>query len=424
MTGTTRIDTTPIGSTIKGLPESLLLNNPLLNHPLLNNPLLNNPSLNNPWSNNPWLQIPQPSTLLTPALALVLTLAVTMLFPLGSGMGLSGMAFAQKGTANAGIRKVVDRPGTYVETKTLIPRDFSLHVTYVGHLLPWERVLLKAEVEGTVEAVDFEEGDAVTPKKELARVSAEQFALHRELAQADLKLAEANFARDKDLARKKLIPAARLDQSRNLRDVAALRIKLADIDVTKSTPHSPIVGFVKTKGVEAGEFVSKGKLIAEILDLRRMRAVFNVPEREVRHLTLGKAVGLRLDALPNAIFAGKVHQVGLEADLKTRTFPVEAVLDNPKGQLRPGMLTRVRVVLAAYSAQMLVPRHAVLEREKGRVVFIASKGRAVERKVRTGVSNAGEVQILAGLNFGDNVIVSGQQKLVPNEPVQIVPRPR
>lgn len=151
---------------------------------------------------------------------------------------------AAEGTAKASVQrssgqkksglKTSERTGTYVETISLLPRDFSLKVTYVGHLLPWERVLLKAEVEGTVEAADFEEGDAVGPEKELARVSAEQFALRRDLARADLKLAEANFARDQDLTRKKLIPSARLDQSRNKRDVAALRIKLAEIDVGKS----------------------------------------------------------------------------------------------------------------------------------------------------------------------------------------------
>ena len=331
---------------------------------------------------------------------------------------------AKAATAQGSTGEAPPATGTYVEVTTLQPRDFTLQATYVGHLLPWERVQLKAEVEGTVEGLFFEEGEAVEPGNILARVSTDQFTLRRDLARSDLYLAEANFKRDEDLASRKLIPQSRLDLGRNQRDVAKLRLGLAEIDLAKSQPQSPIEGFVKTKGVEKGEFVNKGTLIAEILNTRRLRAVFNVPEREVRHLKAGKVVMVGVDALPGEDFSGTVRLVGLEADLKTRTFPVEAELDNARGRLRPGMLSRVQVELARHARQVLVPRHAVLERELGRVVFIVREGRALERTVRTGASTGGEVQILAGLAFGDQVVVTGQQKLVPNEPVQIVGKGR
>ena len=135
-------------------------------------------------------------------------------------------------------------------------------------------------------------------------------------------------------------------------------------------------------------------------------------------------MSVTFDALPDARFDGTVRLVGLEADLKTRTFPVEVELDNSHGQLRAGMLARVEAPLREYQDQLLVPRHAVLEREQGRYVYVAQDGAAVERRIETGSSSGGNVQVLRGLEPGELLIVTGQQRLTPGEPVEVRPPAR
>jgi len=308
---------------------------------------------------------------------------------------------------------------TVVEAVRVAAGDFTLTATYIGHLLPRERVQLRAEVEGMAERVTFEEGDAVSASSVLANISTEQFSVRRDRARSDLELAESNYRRDVTLAEKKLIPATRLDDSRNRRDVARYEVKLAQIDLEKSAVRTPISGIVKTKGVERGEFLSKGDLIAEILDIAKVRALFNVPEREIRFLKPGSTVSVSLDALPEARYSGEVALVGLEADLSSRTFPVEVELDNPRRELRPGMLVRALVELATYRDQVLIPRHAVLEREHGRAVFVADHGRALERAILTGAGTGEQVQVVEGLAPGDLLIVTGHQRLINDEPVEV-----
>lgn len=82
------------------------------------------------------------------------------------------------------------------------------------------------------------------------------------------------------------------------------------------------------------------------------------------------------------------------------------------------MLARVNVALERYEKQLLVPRYAILERESGRIVFVAQDGKAQERPIEIGASADGQVQVLKGLTPGELLVVVGQQKLTPGEPVQ------
>lgn len=326
---------------------------------------------------------------------------------------------AEKPPAQGTAKETPPARGTYVEVMEVTPREFVLSATYIGHLLPRERVELRAELEGVVESATFAEGQAIQRGAVLVNVSTGQLKVRRDLARSELALAESNFQRDKQLHGKRLIPDSRLEQSRNRRDVAKYTLRLAEIELDKSAVKTPISGTVKTKAVEVGEFLNKGQLIAEILDISKVRALFHVPEREIRHLSPGMRVAVSFDALPGASHRGVVKTVGLEADRKSRTFPVQVELDNPQRRLLPGMLARVRVRLATYRRQVLVPRYAVLEREAGRAVFVARNGQAEERFIETGADAGEEIQVLNGLSFGDQLVVAGQQMLTDNEPIEI-----
>lgn len=310
---------------------------------------------------------------------------------------------------------------TPVEVQEVRPRDFTLRATYIGYLLPEQRVQLRSEIEGVVERVLFDEGQQVRAEQLLVNISTRELTVRRDQAKAELTLARATYKRDRSLHAKRLVPDAQLEQSRTRRDQAVYALKLAELELEKSSVASPLDGTVKTRGVERGEFINKGQLIAEILDVSKVRALFNVPEREVRFLRPGRRVDVTFEALPDETDPGVVRLVGLEADTRTRTFPVEVELDNAHGRLRPGMLVRVRVALEHYADQLMVPRFAILERERERVVFVVQDGKARERLIRTGASSEGQVQVLDGLKSGDRVVVTGQQKLTPGEPVD--PRP-
>lgn len=309
---------------------------------------------------------------------------------------------------------------TNVEVLRLRARDFSVERTYIGHLVPQERVTLRAEIEGTVERAAFDKGDTVSAGEVIVNISTRQLTIRRNLARSNHDLARSTYRRNEELWRKELIPESRLDTSRNQRDVARYNLELAQAELEKSRVKAPIDATVRSKDVEEGEYINKGQMLAELLNLSRVRALVNVPERHIRHVDAGDRVRVRVDALPNRGFAGTVKMVGVEADTQNRSFPVEVEIPNPERALKPGMLARVTMEAGSYTDEVLIPRHAVLEREDGRVVYVARDGRAEERAVELGVSQGDQVHVRQGLAPGDRIIVEGQHQVTREGPIRVL----
>ncbi len=295
--------------------------------------------------------------------------------------------------------------------------DFAITAEYAGYLNPRERVELKAEVEGVVEQVSFEEGKTVQQGAVLLKIATEELQVQRNQAKSDLTLADAELKRAEQLAAKSLIASADLDVARNRRTAAFNALASAEIKLRQSIVKAPLTGLVKTRAVSYGEYLTKGQLIGEILAVSRLRARIPVPEAEIRFFSPDKPVRVRLDALPDETLPGTVVTVGAEADQESRTFLVDVELDNTQGRLRAGMLARISADLYSVAQGILVPRHAVVEREHGRVVFVLENNAARQRSVKTGPAVGDRVQVLEGLHARDLVVVAGQQRLVDGESI-------
>ena len=145
--------------------------------------------------------------------------------------------------------------------------------------------------------------------------------------------------------------------------------------------NSPLKGTVKTRHVKVGEFVKKGSPLVEILDLEKVLVKVNIPEQDIMEISEGEKVEVQMYALSDRLYLGKVQTIGLEADSRNRTFPVEIVVDNNKRELRPGMLAIVTFTKRISEEQIVVPRHSILERDKGRIVFLVDEEKALKVKL-------------------------------------------
>ncbi len=298
--------------------------------------------------------------------------------------------------------------------------SLTVHSTYVGHLLPNQRVLMRSEIDGVIEKVDFEEGDEVSKGRKLINVSTNELSLRLKIAQSDYKLAQTNLERDENLYSRNLIPGSRLDQTRTRADSAFLNQELARINFNKSVISSPLNGTVKTRHVKVGEFVRKGDSLTEILDLKSILVTVNIPEQEVLQIEVGQSVEVELYINKEKFFQGKVKNVGLEADSRSRTFPVEIAVENPIRELLPGMLARATFSKPIKDKQVVVPRHSILERDYGRIVYLVEQGKAMKRQIVTGLSQKDLVQVIRGLKGGELLIVEGHTKLAEGELVNVL----
>jgi membrane fusion protein (multidrug efflux system) len=317
-------------------------------------------------------------------------------------------------------KKRDNKKKTNVRVQEVDLESLSIQSTYVGNLLPNQRLIMRSEIDGVIENIYFVEGEEIVINKKLVDISTKELSLKLKIALADSKLAESNLNRDEKLAKKNLIPNSQLDQTRTFAERALLNKELAKISLNKSLINSPLKGTVKTRFVKVGEFVRKGDRLAEILEVDRILVKVNIPEQEILQIKIGQKVDISLYILENKKFEGQVKKIGLEADASNRTFPVQIEVDNRERELRPGMLARVTFTQRVDKDQVVVPRHTIMERDTGRIVYVVDNGKAFQREVSIGISQREKVQILMGLNKGEQLVVEGHTKLTDGEEITIV----
>jgi Cu(I)/Ag(I) efflux system membrane fusion protein len=175
------------------------------------------------------------------------------------------------------------------------------------------------------------------------------------------------------------------------------------------TLRAPADGVVSAIAVREGQQVAPGTPLMTVNGLDTIWVQAAVPQAQSATVTVGTPVEATVSALPGEVFTGEVEALLPTVDAATRTQTARIVLENPEHRLAPGMFAEVRFAGAAGEAHPLVPDDAVIATgSASRVIVAEGGGRFQVVPVRTGRSAGGKTQILAGLQGGEQVVVSGQ----------------
>jgi len=219
----------------------------------------------------------------------------------------------------------------------------------------------------------------------------EFLALKRAGVAADL----VNAARDR--MRAMSIPAELIRQSEETGTAQA-----------RFTLSAPASGVVAELGVREGVAVSPGTTLFRIAGLDKVWAVADVPEAQAVRLTRGQKVKASLQADASQSFEGELKEILPEVSPNTRTLKARFEVDNKEGKLTPGMLLRLQVA-GPSSTRLVVPAEAVIRTGKRAVVIVRKDGGGFEpRDVTLGMDLGDDIEIVQGLNDGDQVVASGQ----------------
>lgn len=282
----------------------------------------------------------------------------------------------------------------------------------VGTLVGNESVTLTAKVTEQVSAVYFEGGEFVEAGDILVElIDEEQLALLRE-AEASLREAKLQFERLISLGIE-IATAAETDVARARVDAGqaileALRARIEDRDIR--APFDGVIGF---RQISVGALLTPGTVIAELDDIDPLKLDFTLPESQFAKLSIGAPVVAQSAAWPELSFSGAVNQLGSRIDPVTRAFSVRALLDNPDGKLRPGMLMTVDVDVGSSEA-IIIPETALLQSgAQSSVYLVDNESKARRVSVTIGRRLPGAIEIRSGISQGDRVISSGQITLRP-----------
>ena len=176
--------------------------------------------------------------------------------------------------------------------------------------------------------------------------------------------------------------------------------------------RSPISGVVGQKLVKVGEQVTSQLAIINpvfvIYKVDTMKIYANVPEKYYSAVSAGAPAYISLDAFPDKVFKGYVHNVRPVLDPISRTAQIEIRLANPGNVIKPGMFANVDVVLKSRSNVLIIPFDSVLG-DGEQFVYVDDKGRAKKKTVKTGIQQDNDVEVVSGLSSLDKVITVGQR---------------
>jgi len=189
-------------------------------------------------------------------------------------------------------------------------------------------------------------------------------------------------------------------------DVASLRARARDTDVL-----SPISGVVLRSHAERGEVVSINQNLLRIGDLSHLWLESHVDEADIGRVRLGQPAAVRLNAFADQALSAHVSRILPEADRERKSFEIDLDLDIPKEGLLPGMTAEINIILAQHQGVLIVPAGAIREIGGLHVWVLGASGRLSRRLVTIGIRDLLRVEVTAGLEEGEMVVLDDESLL-------------
>jgi membrane fusion protein (multidrug efflux system) len=280
-----------------------------------------------------------------------------------------------------------------------------------------------AKVIGEVVEILVEEGETVTAGQVLARLDGEKAQLELARAEANLRRLRQEMERNQRLRADNLISVEAYERSLFDFEAQLAARDLAELDLSYTEITAPIDGVIAERMIRLGNTLTTNQVTFKISALDPLLAYMHVPERHFNRLMPGQPALIHADALPESTFEGVIARISPVVDPATGTFKVTVEVRDESRRLKPGMFTRVNIVYDSREAAVLVPRSALMEDEDEDALFIVNdEGVAQRVVVETGYRSAGDVEIVAGLEGGEDLVIIGQAGLRDQASVIVVSR--
>jgi len=282
----------------------------------------------------------------------------------------------------------------------------SAYATVTGATVVEDETKARADVQSAQSAFDaakklYDSRAALQKEGALAQKQVDETKLQMVQAQTQLETAQQHLKSLNGVGRQEAIRTAQaqMDAAKAHQEAVAVQLSYARV-------VSPISGVVAERQVNVGETASAGMPLISVVDISQVRAIANVPAKEASSLRVGRPARV---AGPDGDIPGTVTVVSPAANANATTVEVWVQIANPGERLKPGETARVSIIAETIQNTLVVPASALLNGDEGRqkVMVISSDSVAHERMVTVGVRQGDRVQILSGVQPGEQVVTSG-----------------
>ena len=208
---------------------------------------------------------------------------------------------------------------------------------------------------------------------------------------------------------------------------AQVAVNLAREQLAQAEIKAPMDGVVLSLEAEKGQYVATGSPLAVVGNPKELQVKADITESDGGNLGLDQPVKITCPALPDSEFSGTVKRVGAAATTQNKAsgeqtnVSVTVSINNFDNKLKPGYTVELKITTANKPKALVIPYEAVVERNKVKEIFVVEKGKAVKRRITTGIGNELYLTVDKGIREGDKVVVNPSDKLKDGVEVGEVP---
>src|SRR5262245_19963018 len=228
-------------------------------------------------------------------------------------------------------------------------------------------------------------------------------------AETRLKVADANYQTALDSVR---------SQKASLQDRRAA-FELAQKKLADATVRAPVAGSVSERLVQPGEYIRENTPVATIVQMNPLKLKTAIQERHAGLIKPGQMVEFVVEAFPTRKFTGKIAYVSPAVDQATRTFPVEALIENPDRVLKPGFFAKGVVQTHLDTQVMAAPADSISTLAGVSTVYVIENGKARQQQVTLGARQNDLIEVTSGLNGNETLATSNLSQLATGVTVRV-----
>ncbi|HNL26773.1 MAG TPA: efflux RND transporter periplasmic adaptor subunit, partial [bacterium] len=224
---------------------------------------------------------------------------------------------------------------------------------------------------------------------------------------------------NEELFKNNAISTSQIESSRLAFQSAEAQYIVARRQYNDTRITTPIGGIVSSRSVDFGTMVVPGTVIANVVDVSKLKVKIQLAEHDVFKIKNGDKAVVSTDVYPGMEFEARVENISAKAD-EAHTYPVELSLNNnSKNPLKAGMFARVDFKTFVERTSVVIAREALVGSLKKPQVFVVEGDKAVLRNIVVGVTSSHKIEVLSGLKEGENVVIKGQNNLQDQSTIRV-----
>lgn len=307
-----------------------------------------------------------------------------------------------------------------VETALVGTGDVGSFYSTTAILEAPEEATVVTRVAGLIEKLHIEEGDKVNKGQLLAIIDPKRQLYQYQQSEAEVKVIEQELNRINNMSNKQFVSAdamAKLEY--NLKGAKARR-DLAKLQLTESEIRSPIDGVIAKRYVKAGNMIQEFDPLFYVVRQNELHGIVHLPEQQLASLQLNQSATITSNLNSEQAATARVIRISPVVDAQSGTFKVTLLLPNSDDKFKAGMFTRAELQYDTHQNVTVVPFSAVINQDDKYAVYTVNEGKASLNNIKIGYQQNGLVEIIDGVNQGDEIVVRGQHNLKDQSDVEVI----